>query len=208
MEGYYLDGLLLTYAFWINHAALYRCFVRTFLPRLPREARVLEIGVGHGLMALTLLRELPAARYEGLDISPFSLAYAARLLAANGIDLHRASLREEDAAGPTAAPPEERDAVVCCEVLEHVEDPASLLRTLRQRLRPDGCAFVTTVANVEADDHIYRFEDEAHIRRLLEDAGLRVLNELALPLRGYETARPLPLNYAAVLAPASAAARS
>jgi 2-polyprenyl-3-methyl-5-hydroxy-6-metoxy-1,4-benzoquinol methylase len=206
MEGYYLDGLLLTYAFWTNHAALYRYFVRDFLPRLPREARVLEIGVGHGLMALTLLRALPAARYEGLDISPFALAYAARLLSANGIDLRRTSLREEDAAGPAAAPPEGKDAVLCCEVLEHVEDPGSLLRTIHRRLRSDGLAFVTTVANVEADDHIYRFEDEAHIRRLVEGAGLRAESELVLPLRGYEAAQPRPLNYAAVLSPAMAGA--
>jgi 2-polyprenyl-3-methyl-5-hydroxy-6-metoxy-1,4-benzoquinol methylase len=206
MEGYYLDGLLLTYAFWVNHAALYRYFVRTFLPRLPRAPRVLEIGVGHGLMALTLLRELPEALYQGVDISPFSLDYAARLLSANGVDLSRASLREEDAAGPAAVTGQECDAVLCCEVLEHVEDPAALLRTVRRRLRPDGLAFVTTVANVEADDHIYRFEDEAHIRRVVEAAGLRVASELALPLRGYETARPRPLNYAAVLAPAGAGA--
>jgi 2-polyprenyl-3-methyl-5-hydroxy-6-metoxy-1,4-benzoquinol methylase len=205
MEGYYLDGLLLTYAFWINHAALYRYFVRDFLPRLPREARVLEIGVGHGLMALTLLRELPQARYEGVDISPFSLDYAARLLSANGVDPRRASLREEDAAVAAADARQEFDAVLCCEVLEHVEDPAGLLQTIRGRLRPDGLAFVTTVANVEADDHIYRFEDEAHIRRTVEGAGLRVVGELALPLRGYETADPRPLNYAAVLSPAGAA---
>jgi 2-polyprenyl-3-methyl-5-hydroxy-6-metoxy-1,4-benzoquinol methylase len=202
MEGYYLDGLLLTYAFWINHAALYRWFVQAFLPRLPPQARVLEIGVGHGLMALTLLRALPSARYEGVDLSPFSLEYAARLLSANGVDPRRASLREEDASGPAAAAAEPKDAVFCCEVLEHVEDPAGLLQTIRRGLRADGRAFVTTVANVEAEDHIYRFDDEAHIRRLVEEAGLRVENELALPLRGYETAHPRPLNYAAVLSPA------
>ena len=202
MEGYYLDGLLLTYAFWINHTALYRYFVRTFLPRLPRRARVLEIGVGHGLMALTLLRELPSSRYEGVDISPFSLSYAAGLLASNGVDLGRVSLREEDAAASGPAPPEERDAVLCCEVLEHVEDPAGLLHTVRRRLGSEGQAFVTTVANVEADDHIYRFENEGHIRRLVGEAGLRVESELVLPLRGFENAEPRPLNYAAVLSPA------
>ena len=203
MEGYYLDGLLLTYAFWINHTALYRYFVRGFLPRLPRGARVLEIGVGHGLMALTALRELPGARYEGLDISPFSLSYAARLLAANGVEEGRFTLREADAAqggGGVASP--RADAVLCCEVLEHVEDPARLLEAIRDGLKDgaQGRAFVTTVANLEAEDHIYRFEDEAHIRRLFDQAGLRVESELALPLRGFEGAVPRPLNYAAVLA--------
>jgi 2-polyprenyl-3-methyl-5-hydroxy-6-metoxy-1,4-benzoquinol methylase len=202
MEGYYLDGLLLTYAFWTNHAALYRYFVRGFLPRLPREARVLEIGVGHGLMALTLLRELPRARYEGLDISAFSLSYAAGLLSANAVGLDRVSLREEDASRRKARPAAEWDAVLCCEVLEHVEDPAGLLETVRARLRPRGEAFITTVANVEAEDHIYRFEDEDHIRRLVGEAGLRIESELVLPLRGFEEAHPRPLNYGAVLSAA------
>jgi 2-polyprenyl-3-methyl-5-hydroxy-6-metoxy-1,4-benzoquinol methylase len=205
MEGYYLDGLLLTYAFWVNHTALYRYFIRGFLPRLPTGARALEIGVGHGLMALTLLRELPSSRYEGLDISPFSLSYASRLLSANGIDLGRVSLREADAARGGAGDEgrsDRRDAVICCEVLEHVEDPAVLLETVRARLAPEGRAFVTTVANVEAEDHIYRFEDQAHIRRLLQEAGLRVESELVLPLRGFEGAVPRPLNYAAVLSAA------
>ena len=209
MEGYYLDGLLLTYAFWVNHTALYRYFIQGFLPRLAPGARVLEIGVGHGLMALTLLRQLPQARYEGLDISPFSLSYAARLLSSNGIDLGRVALREADAArgdvgdGPRS---DRSDAVICCEVLEHVEDPAALLRTVRDRLEPEGRAFITTVANVEAEDHIYRFEDEAHIHRVLQEAGLRVESELVLPLRGFEGATPRPLNYAAVLSAAAGGA--
>jgi 2-polyprenyl-3-methyl-5-hydroxy-6-metoxy-1,4-benzoquinol methylase len=201
MEGYYLDGLLLTYAFWVNHAALYRFFARTFLPRLAPEARVLEIGVGHGLMALTLLRELPQARYEGVDISPFSLSYAARLLSSNDVDLGRASLREEDATETAGRPGGRWDGVLCCEVLEHVEDPLRLLRAVRDRLEDRGLAFVTTVANVEADDHIYLFTDEAHIRRLVGEAGLRIESDLVLPLRGFEGARPRPLNYAAVLSP-------
>jgi 2-polyprenyl-3-methyl-5-hydroxy-6-metoxy-1,4-benzoquinol methylase len=203
MEGYYLDGLLLTYAFWVNHASLYRWFVRGFLPRLPREARVLEIGVGHGLMALTLLRELPLARYAGLDISPFSLSYAAGLLAANGIDPARVELREEDVSASGPGGPGEWDAVLCCEVLEHVEDPKHLLETVRARLGPRGRAFVTTVANVEAEDHIFLFRDEGHIRRMIGDAGLGVEDEIVLPLRGFEDAHPRPLNYAAVLSPAA-----
>ena len=203
MEGYYLDGLLLTYAFWVNHASLYRYYVRGFLPRLLPEARVLEIGVGHGLMALTLLRELPLARYVGLDISPFSLSYAEKLLAANSIDPGRVSLREEDASGASPGTAGSWDAVLCCEVLEHVEDPARLLSTIRARLGPHGQAFVTTVANVEAEDHIFLFHDEGHIRQLLGEAGLRVESELVLPLRGFEDAHPRPLNYAAVLTAAA-----
>jgi SAM-dependent methyltransferase len=201
MEGYYLDGLLLTYAFWVNHARLYRFFVEEFLRGLPREARLVELGVGHGLMALAALRSLPAARYHGFDLSPFSLAYAEGLLRANAVGEGRVSLQQADGVAGLPDGLDARDAAICCEVIEHVEDPAPLLRALRSCLGPGGRAFVTTVANVEAEDHIYLFDDAAHIRRVLEAAGFRVESELPLPLRGFEGARPMPLNYAAVLAP-------
>jgi len=91
------------------------------------------------------------------------------------------------------------DGAICCEVLEHVEDPRAILLGLRSALGPRGRAFVTTVANVEAEDHIHLFTDAAHIRRVLREAGFRIEAERALPLRGFEEASPLPLNYAAVL---------
>ena len=78
-------------------------------------------------------------------------------------------------------------------------DPLPLLRGLAAALAPSGRAFVTTVANVEAEDHVYLFDDAAHVRRVLGEAGLAVEKEMALTLRGFETARPLPLNYAAIV---------
>lgn len=198
MEGYYLDGLLLSYAFWRNHARLLRFFEDEFLAALPAHARLGEIGVGHGLMALRALSRLPAAEYDGFDLSPFAVSYARSLLAANGVSAARARLRCADAL--TGLPPGTGlDGAWCCEVLEHVIDPLALLRGLAAALAPHGRAFVTTVANVEAEDHVYLFDDAAHVRRVLGEAGLAVEKEMALTLRGFEDARPLPQNYAAIV---------
>jgi 2-polyprenyl-3-methyl-5-hydroxy-6-metoxy-1,4-benzoquinol methylase len=49
-------------------------------------------------------------------------------------------------------------------VLEHVDDPASLLAALRGRVDRGAPAFVSTVANMEAEDHVYLFHDAQHIR--------------------------------------------
>jgi SAM-dependent methyltransferase len=198
MEGYYLDGLLLTYAFWRNHARLLRFFEDEFLAALPADARLGEIGVGHGLMALSALTRRPQARYDGLDLSPFALTYTEALLRANGVAPERARLRCEDAL--SGLPPgSDLDGAWCCEVIEHVTDPLPLLRALRAALAPSGRGFVTTVANVEAEDHVYLFDDAAHVRRVLGEAGLAVEKEMALTLRGFENAQPLPLNYAAIV---------
>lgn len=198
MDGHYLDGLLLTYAFWTNHARILRFFVDDFVADLPDAAQVAEIGVGHGLLALFALSRRRQATYLGLDLSPLAVRYADGLLRANDIAMHRVSLLHQDA---TAGLPmmASRDAIWCGEVLEHVRDPRQLLYALRGALARDGAAFVTTVANVEAEDHIYRFEDAAAIRTLLNECGFSVQRELVLPIRGFEQATPLPLNYAAVL---------
>jgi len=198
MEGYYLDGLLLSYAFWRNHARMLRFFEDDFLAVLPRRAQLGEIGAGHGLMALRALARLPSAEYDGFDLSPFAITYAQSLLAANGVGAGRARLSCADAL--SGLPPGTGlDGAWCCEVIEHVTDPLPLLRGLGAALAPHGRGFVTTVANVEAEDHVYLFDDAAHIRRVLGEAGLAVEKELALTLRGFEDARPLPLNYAAIV---------
>jgi SAM-dependent methyltransferase len=149
-------------------------------------------------MALSALTRLTRARYDGLDLSPFALTYAEALFAASGIPAGRAALRCEDALAGLP-PGSDLDGAWCCEVIEHVTDPLPLLRGLRAALAPSGRAFVTTVANVEAEDHVYLFDDAAHVRRVLGEAGLAVEKEMALTLRGFENARPLPQNYAAIV---------
>jgi 2-polyprenyl-3-methyl-5-hydroxy-6-metoxy-1,4-benzoquinol methylase len=203
MEGYYLDGLLLTYAFWRNHARLLRFFIDDFLGALAPAARLGEIGVGHGLMALFALRALPQAEYHGFDLSPFALSYTEALLGANSIAVGRARLRREDAM--TGVPPATGlDAVWCGEVIEHVSDCRPVLHALRTSLAREGRAFVTTVANVEAEDHVLLFDSADHIRRVLQSAGFIVEKELILPVWDFAQV-PLPINYAAILRPTESA---
>ncbi len=211
MEGYYLDGLLLTYAFWPNHALMLRFFAEEFLPSVSEDASFLEIGVGHGLMAYLALSANLTTGYTAYDISPSSLEYARDLLIRNGIDARRFDLIRGDATqmnGSHRPVGQSHHAVICCEVLEHVERPEEILVTIRDRLRPGGLAYVTTVANVEAEDHIFLFRDADHIRETLIAAGLVVDRELVLPLSGMESRTPRPLNYAAILEKPSQGAQS
>jgi 2-polyprenyl-3-methyl-5-hydroxy-6-metoxy-1,4-benzoquinol methylase len=196
----YLDGLALTYSMWPNHARLLGYFVSEFIDRIPAGADVLEVGPGHGLFATTLLRRRPDVTYVGVDISPSSIDYSTRAFEAAGLDSERFSLVVGDAtAEPSPLPLEEpAQALICSEVLEHVERPTDLLRGFGQAIQPGSQAFLTTVANLEAVDHIYLFRTAAEIRDCMESGGFSISSDLALPVKGAETDEYVPLNYAAI----------
>lgn len=72
----------------------------------------------------------------------------------------------------TAIPNSRFDAVVCCQVLEHLRDPQLALRVIHQKLKPGGilllsAPFINQVHYVPTD--FWRFTPDA-IRRLFESA--------------------------------------
>ena len=200
MRGYYLDGLLLTYAFWPNHTTMLQYFVEEFVDKFPDGVRVLEIGFGHGLSACLILSLKPSAVYTGYDISPSSVEYAHNVLVSNRVDPERFCLFVDDVT-KSASAPIKYDAALCCEILEHVEHPERLMRFLHTRLRADAAAYLTTVANIDAEDHIYLFEDAVRIRDFVRSNHFDIVSDRPLPLPGMEDLTPLPLNYAVIATP-------
>jgi SAM-dependent methyltransferase len=108
--------------------------------------RVLEIGVGSGVLVPTLTRHFPA--YVGTDLE---LAPGLASLVAPGCDarFQTADLlawKETANAGPPSAEaptsaalaPESFDAIVCFSVLEHIADAAGAARGLARLLAPGG----------------------------------------------------------------------
>lgn len=205
MSGYYLDGLAMTYVLWPNHVRMIAFFSEHFLPRLAPGAQLVEVGVGHGLMAALAFEAVPDLRYVGVDISPSSLAYAASSLELLGVANHRWRLVQADAlSGDLMRLGGDHgfDGVICCEVLEHVENPQLLLERLAECAGVTGLAFMSTVANLEAEDHVYLFDDVADIRATITGHGWIIDRDLPIVLPGAESWDPLPLNYSGVLAPA------
>jgi 2-polyprenyl-3-methyl-5-hydroxy-6-metoxy-1,4-benzoquinol methylase len=195
----YLDGLALTYAMWPNHARMLQFYVTDFVPLVPVDGRVLEIGPGHGLLAAVLLARRPDVSYVGIDISPRSISYSAAAFAAAGIADDRVALVVADANDSAARTGSGHfDAAICCEVLEHVDEPGSLLQALRAQIAPGAPAFLSTVANMEAEDHVYLFHDAGDIRTLVDANGFVVESDQPLELAGSETMVPRPLNYSAI----------
>lgn len=103
-------------------------------------ARVADIGCGGGLFAESLTRL--GARVTAIDLATDMLAVARAHAAASGLAI---DYREQSAAALAAAEPGQFDAVCCMEMLEHVPDPALLLRDLAHLVRPGGTVIVSTI---------------------------------------------------------------
>ena len=119
-------------------------------PRMA-AARVAEIGCGSGYGAARLAAS--AGRVDAFDRNPRAIAFARdHYRAPNLRYLHEG--RDPDPA------PQGYDAVVCFQVLEHLERPEPFLARLRELLRPGGTLYLTTPNRItSAGENIYHVHE-------------------------------------------------
>jgi len=101
-------------------------FMRQFdaLVELTGAGAAHEVGCGEGELSLRLARE--GLRVRGTDAFPDVIAEARKRAAAEGLDIaYEAKAVQTLQPGADSA-----ELVVCCEVLEHLEDPGGALGTL------------------------------------------------------------------------------
>ena len=99
---------------------------------------ILEIGSGEGHLLHILADMYPSARFSGCDLSE-----RVNKLARNRLAKYKnVSIHLEDAEKVTFGN-SSFDAIVCCEVLEHLEHPDKGLSEIRRILKPGGVAIVS-----------------------------------------------------------------
>lgn len=110
-----------------------------------KGARVLDLGCGGGLLSEALARE--GASVVGIDLASDVLAVASLHLHESGQSV---DYRETSAEALAAAEPASFDAICCMEMLEHVPDPASVMRACATLLKPGGRLFASTINRTPA----------------------------------------------------------
>lgn len=101
---------------------------------------ILDVGCGGGILAESLARK--GGNVTGIDVAPKVLAIARLHLHESGLDVDYRETTIEQQALET---PEHFDVVTCMEMLEHVPEPASVIQSVQELLKPGGHAFFSTL---------------------------------------------------------------
>ena len=105
-----------------------------------RGKTVLDVGCGGGILAEAMARA--GATVTGIDVAEASLSVARLHLQESGLEVDYRSANAQDLA---ATHPATFDLVTCLEVLEHVPDPAALIRACHALTKPGGQVVLSTI---------------------------------------------------------------
>jgi SAM-dependent methyltransferase len=201
MRRQYLPGLLLSHYLWPHHYQQIEYFKSQFLPWMQAQqvTEFAEVGVGTGIYSRLALQQQSNLRGVGFDISPLSLQFTAAHVKSFGFASRYQTLQQNII---EQASSQRFRAVVCVEVLEHLEDPVALLKGLKDLCASDGKLFVTAALNAAHADHIYLYTNPQQVWEQVEAAGLHM--EHCFFANAYAPAAPglpVPSALAMVLTP-------
>lgn len=106
-----------------------------------RERRVLDVGCGGGILADSMARR--GAEVLGIDLADKALKVAQ--LHALEASTRGVKYREVSVEALAAEQPESFDVVTCMEMLEHVPQPASVVKACADLVKPGGWVFFSTI---------------------------------------------------------------
>ena len=152
--------------------------------------RVLDIGCGGGILADAMARK--GASVLGIDLSTKALRVAQ--LHALEAQTEGVQYQEISAEALAAEQPQGFDVVTCMEMLEHVPDPASIVKACAALVKPGGYVFFSTI-NRNAKAFLFAIVGAEYVLNLLP-RGTHEYAKLIKPseLAGYCRATGLNLQ--------------
>lgn len=102
--------------------------------------KILDVGCGGGILTESLSKL--GAKVDGIDMAEAALSVAKLHLFESELDINYYSSSVEEYAEENA---EQYDVVTCLEMLEHVPDPASVMKACAKLVKPGGLLFFSTI---------------------------------------------------------------
>jgi 2-polyprenyl-6-hydroxyphenyl methylase/3-demethylubiquinone-9 3-methyltransferase len=142
--------------------------------------KAVDVGCGGGILADSMARK--GADVLGIDLSTKALKVAQ--LHALEAQTPRVRYREVSAEALATEFPAQFDVVTCMEMLEHVPDPASVVRACAAMVKPGGWVFFSTL-NRNAKSFLFAILGAEYVLNLLP----RGTHEYAKMIRPSELAK-------------------
>jgi 2-polyprenyl-6-hydroxyphenyl methylase/3-demethylubiquinone-9 3-methyltransferase len=157
-----------------------------------KSKRVLDVGCGGGILADSMARQ--GAEVLGIDLATKALRVAQ--LHALEAETPNVQYREASAEEVAAEQPGSFDVVTCMEMLEHVPDPASVVRSCATLAKPGGWVFFSTI-NRNAKAFLFAILGAEYVLNLLP-RGTHTYGKFIRPseLGGYARSAGLELQQA------------
>jgi len=153
-----------------------------------KGAKVVDVGCGGGILSESMAAK--GALVTGIDVAAKALAVAKLHLHESG---HQVDYQNVTAESWAAQHPVSARVVTCMEMLEHVPDPASVVRACAGMLEPGGHLFLSTLNRTalsfavailggeyitriipRGTHHYDRFIRPSELCQWLRDAGMKV----------------------------------
>jgi 2-polyprenyl-6-hydroxyphenyl methylase/3-demethylubiquinone-9 3-methyltransferase len=123
--------------------------------------RVLDVGCGGGILSEGMVKL--GAQVTGIDLGEAPLTVARMHLYESGLQVDYLRMTAEALAEQE---PESFEVVTCMEMLEHVPDPASVVRACARLVRPGGHVFFSTL-NRNPKSYLYAIIGAEYVLGLL-----------------------------------------
>tara|TARA_Y100001949_G_scaffold130938_1_gene112280 strand:+ start:724 stop:1443 length:720 start_codon:yes stop_codon:yes gene_type:complete len=123
--------------------------------------KVLDVGCGGGILSEAMAQR--GAQVSGIDMGEAPLNVAKLHALESGLEINYRQMPVEQLAEQE---PVSYDVVTCLEMLEHVPDPASVIRSCLQLVKPGGKVFFSTL-NRNPKSYAFAIVGAEYLLRLL-----------------------------------------
>lgn len=123
--------------------------------------KVLDVGCGGGILAESMA--VAGAQAKGIDLSEKALKVADLHSLESGVQVQYEYISAEDLAKKEAG---QYDVVTCMEMLEHVPDPLSIIKSCAALVKPGGKVFFSTL-NRNPKSYLFAIIGAEYILRIL-----------------------------------------